>query len=159
MKEQRSLLAEQLNSKSTCVSLLSVCLSCTQTLTHTVTHTHSQTLYNTALLPDTHTVMQLRVGVCVCPQVPDYLPTPAVSVVISVMSLLRICGGHAPSPIGSGKASCSEPIGRNKACGNLIGCSKIQRCGMDALANLSSCPGKEPALGCVCVSVCVCVCV
>ncbi|CAL8331944.1 unnamed protein product [Merluccius merluccius] len=93
--EQRSSLAELMNSKTPCVSLLCVCL------------THATRL--TCTLPD----------------------VPIGSLVTVVLSLLRICSGQAPS----------SPIGSAKACRNLIGCGKVQRCSLEALMALAVSPG------------------
>eukprot|EP00063_Salmo_salar_P065023 XP_014039858.1 PREDICTED: BRCA1-associated ATM activator 1-like [Salmo salar] len=57
------------------------------------------------------------------------------AVILAVVSLLRICNGHSPSPESKAAIGCS------KASTNLIGCSKVQRCGLDSLASLSTCPG------------------
>uniref|UniRef100_A0A4W5L2X2 Uncharacterized protein n=1 Tax=Hucho hucho TaxID=62062 RepID=A0A4W5L2X2_9TELE len=59
------------------------------------------------------------------------------SVILAVVSLLRICNGHSPSPESKAAIGCS------KAFTNLIGCSKVQRCGLDSLASLSTCPGEN----------------
>nr|XP_029509164.1 BRCA1-associated ATM activator 1-like [Oncorhynchus nerka] len=57
------------------------------------------------------------------------------AVILAVVSLLRICNGHSPSPESKAAIGCS------KASTNLIGCSKVQRCCLDSLASLSTCPG------------------
>ncbi|KAL1005204.1 hypothetical protein UPYG_G00055980 [Umbra pygmaea] len=57
------------------------------------------------------------------------------SVIHAVTSLLRLCNGHSLFAEGAAPNGCS------KARTNLIGCSKVQRCGLDALASLSTCPG------------------
>ncbi|KAM3864646.1 integrator complex assembly factor BRAT1 [Diretmus argenteus] len=98
-EQQRFPVAELLQSKTSCISTLCVCLTNTPQIT---------------LLP------------------PDFLPCPPVLVVTTVLSLLSICGGHAPSSIDS-----------SKACRNIIGCGKIQKCGLEALTALSTCPGAK----------------
>ncbi|CAL8330890.1 unnamed protein product [Lota lota] len=96
--EQRSSLAELMNSKTPCVSLLCVCL------------THATLLTCTP---------------------PDVLPCPIGSLVTVILSLLRICSGHATL----------SPIGSAKAYRNLIGCGKVQRCSLEALTALAESPG------------------
>ncbi|KAM4603328.1 integrator complex assembly factor BRAT1 [Polymixia lowei] len=64
---------------------------------------------------------------------PDFLPCPPVLVVTAVVCLLRLCGGHAPS----------SSTGSSKACRNVIGCGKMQKCGLEALAALSASPGAK----------------
>lgn len=52
------------------------------------------------------------------------------SVTGAVLQLLKVGLGLSPSP-----------MPRNKAFLHLIGCSRVQRCGLDALISLSSCEG------------------
>ncbi|XP_055769513.1 BRCA1-associated ATM activator 1-like [Salvelinus fontinalis] len=73
----------------------------------------------------------LCVSVSSAPYITDV--ESSASVILAVVSLLRICNGHSPES----KAA----IGCSKASTNLIGCSKVQRCGLDSLASLSTCPG------------------
>ncbi|KAM9491656.1 integrator complex assembly factor BRAT1 isoform 1-T2 [Salvelinus alpinus] len=73
----------------------------------------------------------LCVSVSSAPYITDM--ESSASVILAVVSLLRICNGHSPES----KAA----IGCSKASTNLIGCSKVQRCGLDSLASLSTCPG------------------
>ncbi|XP_038838083.1 BRCA1-associated ATM activator 1-like [Salvelinus namaycush] len=73
----------------------------------------------------------LCVSVSSAPYITDM--ESSASVILAVVSLLRICNGHSPES----KAA----IGCSKASTNLIGCSKVQRCGLDCLASLSTCPG------------------
>ncbi|XP_029599376.1 BRCA1-associated ATM activator 1 [Salmo trutta] len=75
----------------------------------------------------------LCVSVSSAPYITDMESSAAV--ILAVVSLLRICNGHSPSPESKAAIGCS------KASTNLIGCSKVQRCGLDSLASLSTCPG------------------
>uniref|UniRef100_A0A8C7KE27 BRCA1-associated ATM activator 1 n=1 Tax=Oncorhynchus kisutch TaxID=8019 RepID=A0A8C7KE27_ONCKI len=75
----------------------------------------------------------LCVSVSSAPYVTDM--DSSASVILAVVSLLRICNGHSPSPESKAAIGCS------KASTNLIGCSKVQRCCLDSLASLSTCPG------------------
>ncbi|XP_078147128.1 integrator complex assembly factor BRAT1 isoform X2 [Centroberyx gerrardi] len=99
-EEQQISVVEQLKSKTSCISMICVCLTNTPQIT---------------LMP------------------PDFLPCPPVLIVTAVLSLLRICSGHAPSP----------SIGSSKACRNVIGCGKVQKCGLEALTALSTSPGAK----------------
>ncbi|XP_010863061.2 BRCA1-associated ATM activator 1 isoform X1 [Esox lucius] len=89
-----SVLLDHLNKKSSCISLICLCVSNTLAVVHTES---------------------------------------CASVLHAVMALLNICNGQS-SP-------STAVIGYSKAITNLIGCSKVQRCGLDALASLSTCSG------------------
>ncbi|XP_064818961.1 BRCA1-associated ATM activator 1-like isoform X2 [Oncorhynchus masou masou] len=78
-------------------------------------------------------VSLLCVSVSSAPYIADM--DSSASVILAVVSLLRICNGHSPSPESKAAIGCS------KASTNLIGCSKVQRCCLDSLASLSTCPG------------------
>ncbi|XP_071032079.1 BRCA1-associated ATM activator 1-like [Oncorhynchus clarkii lewisi] len=78
-------------------------------------------------------VSLLCVSVSSAPYITDM--ESSASVILAVVSLLRICNGHSPSPESKAAIGCS------KASTNLIGCSKVQRCCLDSLASLSTCPG------------------
>ncbi|XP_042173764.1 BRCA1-associated ATM activator 1 [Oncorhynchus tshawytscha] len=78
-------------------------------------------------------VSLLCVSVSSAPYITDM--DSSASVILAVVSLLRICNGHSPSPESKAAIGCS------KASTNLIGCSKVQRCCLDSLASLSTCPG------------------
>ncbi|KAK6301229.1 hypothetical protein J4Q44_G00293270 [Coregonus suidteri] len=74
---------------------------------------------------------------CLCVSSTPYITDmeSSASVILAVVSLLRICNGHSPS------TESKAPIGCSKASTNLIGCSKVQRCGLDSLASLNTCSG------------------
>ncbi|XP_031667000.1 BRCA1-associated ATM activator 1-like [Oncorhynchus kisutch] len=78
-------------------------------------------------------VSLLCVSVSSAPYITDM--DSSASVILAVVSLLRICNGHSPSPESKAAIGCS------KASTNLIGCSKVQRCCLNSLASLSTCPG------------------
>ncbi|KAL2086632.1 hypothetical protein ACEWY4_017691 [Coilia grayii] len=61
-----------------------------------------------------------------------FVDAPAQSVTGAVLQLLKVCLGQSPSP-----------MAYNKSFLHLIGCSRVQRCGLDALISLSSCEGSQ----------------
>ncbi|XP_029909512.1 integrator complex assembly factor BRAT1 [Myripristis murdjan] len=102
------------------------------------THSEEQRFSVEELLKSkTSCISMLCVSLMNTPQItlmpPDFLPCPPVTVVTAVLSLLRICSGHAPS----------SSIGSSKTCRNIIGNGKVQRCGLEALTALSTSPGGK----------------
>ncbi|XP_063054115.1 BRCA1-associated ATM activator 1 [Engraulis encrasicolus] len=61
-----------------------------------------------------------------------FVDAPSQSVTGAVLQLLRVCLGQSPAHL---------PY--NKSFLHLIGCSRVQRCGLDALTSLSSCDGSQ----------------
>ncbi|KAF7662673.1 hypothetical protein LDENG_00230250 [Lucifuga dentata] len=98
--EHRFSMTEQLKSKTSCISLLCVCLTNTPQIT---------------LMPS------------------DFLPCRPVSVITAVLSLLRMCSGHAPPST----RDCKE------ICRNVIRSGKLQKCALEALTALSNSPGAK----------------
>ncbi|XP_044203361.1 BRCA1-associated ATM activator 1 isoform X1 [Thunnus albacares] len=99
--EHRFLMVEQLKNKTSCISMICICLTNTPQIT---------------LMP------------------PDVLLTcPPVSVVLAVLSLLRICSGD----------SSSSSTGCREVYRNVIGSGKVQKCALEALTALGSSPGAK----------------
>ena len=61
-----------------------------------------------------------------------FVDAPVQPVTEAVLQLLKVSLGQSPSP---------APY--NKSFVHLIGCSRVQRCGLDALISLSSCEGRS----------------
>ncbi|XP_061627784.1 BRCA1-associated ATM activator 1 [Phyllopteryx taeniolatus] len=89
--------------------------------------------------------------ICVClrnaPQVAlmpsDVLPCPPAEIVLSVVTLLRMCSGDTPSFSSSSSSSSLRNGCRSEAFRCIVSSGKVQKSALEALASLSGSPGAN----------------
>uniref|UniRef100_A0A3B5ABH3 BRCA1-associated ATM activator 1 n=1 Tax=Stegastes partitus TaxID=144197 RepID=A0A3B5ABH3_9TELE len=130
---ERFSMVEQLKSKTSCISVICVCLTNTPQISLTVSVGGESSRENAGCI--SHAQRHYSASL---PQAADCLPCPPALTVTAVLSLLRLCGGDSSSS----SAGCSQVYT------NVIGSGKVQKCALEALAALSGSPGKTAYVIC-----------
>ncbi len=122
---------EELKRKSSCVSMICVCLTNSPQITLMVRHNTTQRRENWSKVFLYVTKTKITISLFFSPQPSGVLPCPPDLVVTAVLLLLKLCSGTSSS------TGCSE-VNRN-----IIGSGRVQKSALEALTALSSCPGKS----------------
>lgn len=118
---------EQLKSKTSCISMICVCLTNTPHISLMVRHKAAMGKWTVCLICSS-VITSLSLSLSLSFHQPaDVLPCPPGLIVTAVLTLLTICSGHT---------SLSSEVFRN-----VIGSGKVQKCALEALTALSCCPG------------------
>lgn len=120
---------EQLKIKTSCISVICVCLRNAPQIILMV-----RLLHNREKMKGNEPLLSYRKSINLSsssPQPPDVLPCSPALIVLAVLSLLRTCSGDTSSSAGCGGVSR-----------NVIASGKVQKCALEALTSLSSSPGK-----------------
>lgn len=121
-------LLEELRSKSSCVSILCLCLRNVPTITAMV---RAEPPVVTQQVKGLVSSLSHPLSLSPPPQPPHLLPAPPDAVVAAVLWLLRISSGDGVTS-----------NGRTEVFKNIVGSSKVQKCALEALTAFSCSPGR-----------------
>lgn len=120
-------MVEQLKSKTSCISVICVCLINTPQFTLMVRLRAQHFIHS----PVKKNIWHSTTVSLLSHQPSDVLPCSPDDIVTAVLSVLKLCSGMSTS------------AGAGELCRNIMHCGRVQKCALEALTALSSSPGKR----------------